>query len=88
MDRDLLVAEVKALIVKAVNLHHFPIDSIQESTTLGAGGLNLDSIDALEIVVTIEKHFGVKVSDMAKGQEYFRNIGSITDFVLQQKSQA
>ena len=76
-----LVDEVKSVIVKAVNLHHLQLETITESTTLGPGGLNLDSIDILEVVLAVERQFQVKIENSEKGREHFRSIGAIAKFI-------
>lgn len=76
-----LVSEIISVIVDAVNLHHLPRASISADTSLRQGGLELDSVDLLEIVVAIEHRFGVKVKDAETGKTHFRTIGSIADFV-------
>jgi acyl carrier protein len=45
------------------------------------GGLELDSVDMLEVIVAVEQHFGVKVADAETGKKYFRTLGGITEFV-------
>lgn len=53
-------------------------------TPLGATGLELDSVDILEVIVSVEQRFGVKVADAETGKRYFKTIGSIADFILLQ----
>lgn len=78
-----LLEEVKRLVVDSVQIHHIPLSELQEHTSLFQGGLGLDSVDVLEVVVAIEKKFGVRVKDAKAGQQIFRTFGSITDFVAQ-----
>lgn len=83
--RQQLVDEVTTLIIEAVNLHHLNRAEINADTTLGKGGLNLDSVDILEIVVSIEQRFKVKVQDADAGKKVFASIGGIADFILQNR---
>ncbi len=85
-DSDHLLTEVKSVIIEAVNLRHVDPKTILPTTTLGPNGLNLDSIDILEIVVAVEKHFNVKVENSTKGKEYFSSIGNIAKFVSEYSS--
>ena len=78
-----LVDEIKRLIVDSVNLQHIPLSDITESTTLFGEGLGLDSVDVLEIVVAVERKYGLRVRDAQTGQRTFRSVGSIADFVAQ-----
>jgi acyl carrier protein len=81
--REELVDEIKRLIVDSVNLQHIPLSDITESTTLFGEGLGLDSVDVLEIVVAVERKYGLRVRDAQVGKSTFRSVGSIADFVAQ-----
>lgn len=76
-----LLAEIINTVVDAVNLRHVDRSTIVEDTPLTQGGLELDSVDILEIVINIEHRFGVKVGNAEAGKMHFRTIGTITDFV-------
>jgi acyl carrier protein len=76
-----LVKEVTQVIVEAVNLHSLDPNSISAETSLRDGGLELDSIDILEVVVAIEHHFKVKVGEAEVAREHFRTIGQIANYV-------
>ena len=82
-NREQLVKEIRQLIVDSVQIQHIPVESITEATTLFGEGLGLDSVDVLEVVVAVERKFGVKVRDAKTGQQIFRSVGSIADFVAQ-----
>ena len=82
------VQEVIDVIVNAVNLHHLAPGSITAETSLRDGGLELDSIDILEVVVAIEHHFHVKVGDAEVAKEHFRTIGLIAAYVQTLKNAA
>jgi acyl carrier protein len=79
---DQIVKEVIDVIFKAVHLQHLDKNEVGPMTPLTQGGLNLDSIDILEIVVAVEHHFHVKVASAETGKKYFQSIGSITDFII------
>lgn len=83
--RDEIVAEVASVIVKAVNLHHLDPKTITDATQLGPQGLNLDSIDILEVVLAVERHFNVKIENSDVGREYFVSIGTVANFIEKQK---
>lgn len=80
--REEVFHEVRNIIVGAVNLQHLDLETMTPETSLRDGGLELDSIDILEVVVAVEQHFNVKVGDAETGKKYFRTIGGVTDFVL------
>lgn len=80
-----LVNEITNLIIEAVNLHHLNRSLIKADTPLGHEGLNLDSVDILEIVVTVEQRFKIKINDAELGRQVFKSVGSIADFVLKNR---
>ena len=86
MHKEQLIGEISMVIVNAVNLHHLSKDRMTAETSLRTGGLELDSVDILEVIVSVEQHFGVKVADAETGKRYFRTIGGIADFILLQPS--
>lgn len=69
------------LILDSVNLRHKDKSQITASTPLVGEGLGLDSLDILEIVVAVEKKYGVRVNGAEEGKTVFRSVGSLTDFV-------
>lgn len=80
--------DVIAVIRNSVNLHHLEASRFTPETSLRDGGLELDSVDILEIIVAVEHHFGVKVDDAEMGKKYFRTIGSIAELVAQKRESA
>lgn len=81
VDRAALVRNIAETIVEAVNLRHKNVDEITAETALMETGLELDSLDMLEVVVAVENRFGVKVADADEGKRVFRTIGTIAAFV-------
>jgi acyl carrier protein len=84
MARAELVEEVKTLILDAVQMKHVDRATIHADTSLRNGGLELDSVDILEVVIAIEQRYQVKVDDAEAGRAHFRTIGTIADFVESQ----
>ena len=80
-----LVNDVKSLIITSVNLHHMDPATINDETSLREGGLELDSVDILEVVVAVEQQYGVKINDADVGKKYFRTIGTIADYLESHK---
>jgi acyl carrier protein len=81
-----LLEEVISLILESVNLRHVDRSTLNAETSLRKGGLELDSVDILEVIVAIEHKFGVKVEDAAMGEKHFRTLGAIAEFVASQRS--
>lgn len=80
-----LTSKVIDIIFTALNLKHFDKQAVSENTTLTQGGLNLDSIDILELIVNFENTFGIKLNESEPYAQYFKNVGSIVDFIQLKK---
>ena len=78
---DPLKTEIKQAIVRSLRL---PItaEEIGDSTPLFADGLGLDSIDVLELVLEIERSFGVAITDEETGVRVLRSVDTIAEFIL------
>jgi acyl carrier protein len=84
-DRDRLKAELKLAIVRGLRLPISP-EEIDDAAPLFGEGLGLDSIDVLELVLELERSFGVEIRDEETGAAVLRSIDSIADFVMLQRS--
>jgi Phosphopantetheine attachment site. len=82
-----LKEELKNKIIKALNLEEVRPEDIDDSTPLfGDDGLGLDSIDALELIVLLEKDYGIKVKDPKAGKDIFKSIEVMATFVEQNRT--
>ncbi len=72
--------KIKEVIIDELMLQETPED-IANDTPLFGEGLGLDSVDALQLVVALEKHFGLKVGDAEKAKVILRSIDTIADAV-------
>lgn len=80
---DPLKVQIKQSIVRSLRL---PIawEEIGDSTSLFAGGLGLDSIDVLELVLEIERSFGVAIRDEETGMQALRSVDTIAEYIRAQ----
>lgn len=76
-----LELELKQKIIKVLNLEDMTPDDIETDAPLFGEGLGLDSIDVLEIIVLLEKKYGIKLANPAEGKGIFRSIATIADYV-------
>lgn len=77
-----LILELKERIIDALNLEEMtPEDIDADAPLFGEDGLGLDSIDALELIVMIEKNYGIKLANPAEGKAIFTSVATIADFV-------
>lgn len=73
--------KLKELLIERLKFEDMTPDDIGDDEPLFAGGLGLDSIDALEIVVMLESEFGIKVKNEPTARESFRSISTLAGFV-------
>lgn len=76
-----LIKELKEEIIEALNLEEMTPDDIDDNDALFGDGLGLDSIDALELIVLLEKKYGIKLANPAEGREIFKSVASIAAYV-------
>ena len=76
-----LKRKLKELLIERLKFEDMTPDDIPDDEPLFAGGLGLDSIDALEIVVMLESEFGIKVKNETSARDSFRSISTLADYV-------
>ena len=77
-----LIKTLKEQIIEALNLEEMTPDEIDANAPLfGDDGLGLDSIDALELIVLLERSYGIRLANPAEGKAIFSSVASIADFV-------
>jgi acyl carrier protein len=81
---DGLVLELKKLIIATLKLEEVNPEDIEDDGQLFGTGLGLDSIDALELVVALEKKYGVAIPDSEVGERVFRSVNTLAQFVREQ----
>ncbi len=82
---DQLKQQLKEMIVQDLNLPDVKPEDIDDKAPLFEEGLGLDSLDAVELVVLIQKRFGVRIADMNEGKEAFASIEALARFVQAQQ---
>lgn len=80
-----LVLELKKEIIEVLNLEEMKPEEIDSDAPLFGKGLGLDSIDALELIVMLEKKYGIRLSDASEGKAIFRSISSIAKYVAENR---
>ena len=78
---DELILELKNEIIRVLNLEGVKPEDIADDSMLFGEGLGLDSIDALELIVLLEKNYGIKLKDPAQGKEIFKSVHAMAEFV-------
>lgn len=82
---DELIPKVKQMIIDSLRIEGMSSDEIETDAPLFGEGLGLDSIDALQLVVAMEKEFGVVVPDAATGSKVFVSVRSMADYIAEHK---
>ena len=78
---DALIKELKIKIIETLGLMDVTPDDIDESGQLVGGDLGLDSIDVLELVMMIEKDYGIKIDNKELGVKVFASVRALADHI-------
>lgn len=85
MNEELILA-LKEQIIDALNLEEITAEDIDNDAPLFGDGLGLDSIDALELIVILDKYYGIKLANPAEGKAIFQSINSIAKYVAEHRT--
>ena len=83
-----LKRRLKELLIERLKFEDMTPDDIGDDEPLFAGGLGLDSIDALELVVMLESEFGIKVKNESSARDYFKSISTLAELIEQKRAEA
>lgn len=76
-----LIAKLKDEIIEVLNLTEIAPEQIDENAPLFVDGLGLDSIDALELIVLLEKKYGLKLGTAEEGKKVLYSVRSLAEFI-------
>lgn len=83
---DELILEVKKEIISTLNLEDVKPEDINVDEPLFGSGLGLDSIDALELIVLLERKYGIKLKDPKMGKEVFKSVRIMAQFIADNRT--
>ena len=81
-----LIAKLKTQIVEQLNLVDMDPATIDENAPLFGEGLGLDSIDALELILLMQKNYNIKVATAEEGQKAFSSVKAMAEFIETRKA--
>lgn len=81
-----LKEELKAKIIEQLNLEDVSVAEIADDDTLFGDGLGLDSIDALELIVMLDKDYGIRLSDPKEGRKIFESVQVMADYIEEHRT--
>lgn len=82
---DNLREQLKTEIIELLNLEDMEPGDISNDEILFGDGLGLDSIDALELIVLLEKNYGLKVENPEEGKKIFQSINTMAEYIESNK---
>lgn len=81
-----LKTELKEKIITSLNLEDISVEDINDDDMLFGEGLGLDSIDALELIVMLDKDYGIKLTDPKEGKKIFESIETMAKYIEENRN--
>jgi len=83
MTREQIRVKLKELLVESLSLEDVTPEDIADDEILFGEGLGLDSLDAVEIVVLLQRNWGLEIKDMEQGKKIFYSFKTLTDYIFE-----
>lgn len=83
---DKLMADLKAQIIAQLNLNDLKPEDIGDDQPLFVDGLGLDSIDALELIVLLQQHYGIKLANAEEGPKVFKSVRTMAEYITARRA--
>ncbi len=81
-----LIENLKVQIIEQLNLEEVKPADIDVNAPLFGDGLGLDSIDALELIVLLEKHYSIKIAEPKDAKAIFTSVQTMADYIMANKA--
>jgi acyl carrier protein len=83
MELEKLKHKLKKQMIKYLNLLDITPDDIKDDEPLFGGSLELDSIDSLELIILLEREYGIKINSTTEGRKVLIDINTMTDYIIE-----
>jgi acyl carrier protein len=83
-----LIDELKVKLIDILNLQDVSPEDFDENAQLVGGELGIDSIDVLEMVVMVEKDYGIIINNQEVGEKVFSTLADLADYIQQNRTKA
>lgn len=83
MELEKLKHKLKEQMIKYLNLLDITPDDIKDDEPLFGGSLELDSIDSLELIILLEREYGIKINSTTEGRKVLIDINTMTDYIIE-----
>ena len=80
-----LKEELKKLIIQDLSIEDVAPEELSDDAPLFGEGLGLDSLDAVELVVLLQRHFGIQIKDLEQGRKIFENLNTLAEYVAENR---
>ena len=87
MNKDELIEQLKGEIIEQLNLEDISKEEISADDELFGTGLGLDSIDALELIVLLERNYDIKIEDPKNGRDIFKSLRTMAEFIQENQKE-
>lgn len=77
---------LKTQIIESLNLQGMTPDEIDDNAPLFGEGLGLDSIDSLELMVLLERNYGIKIEDAREGRKAMESVNAMTTYIAEHRT--
>lgn len=85
-DQQELIQSLKTQIIEALNLQGMSPDEIDNNAPLFGEGLGLDSIDSLELMVLLERNYGIKIEDAREGRKAMESVAAMAQYITEHRT--
>ena len=81
-----LILQFKTQLIETLNLEDVTPEDIDNDAPLFGDGLGLDSIDALELIVILDRYYGIKLANASEGKTIFKSINTIAEYIIEHRT--